>query len=252
MLDAACPGQVFTSPTPDQMMEAAEAVDAGAGVLLIIEDYEGDVMNFGMAAEMAEGVMPVLTNGDVAVEFALHDRPARCRRHAGRREDRRRRGRGRHSAGRPEDVRRPRQRGDAVNGRGADLMHGARRRQTQFRDGDDEMEFGVGIHGEPGRRRDELRPPRDGRGDLRGDLRDLGDGQGRRAAVRQRLRRHAADGALSHVNSARKILRSGRHRRRSLVGNYVTSLDMAGCSLTVTLLDDERRGSGTRRCIRRR
>src|SRR5215216_1772148 len=69
MLDAACPGQVFTSPTPDQMLAAAEAVDGGAGLLLIVKNYEGDVMNFEMAAEMISGpVERVLVNDDVAVE----------------------------------------------------------------------------------------------------------------------------------------------------------------------------------------
>src|SRR6186713_2084012 len=69
MLDAACPGQVFTSPTPDQMQAAAEAVDGGAGVLFIVKNYEGDVMNFDMAREMAGGALDtVVTNDDVAVE----------------------------------------------------------------------------------------------------------------------------------------------------------------------------------------
>src|ERR1700749_1276333 len=68
MLDAACPGQVFTSPTPDQMLAAVEAVDTGAGCLFIVKNYEGDVMNFEMAAEMADGVLQVVTNDDVAVE----------------------------------------------------------------------------------------------------------------------------------------------------------------------------------------
>ena len=72
MLDAACPGQIFTSPTPDQMMEAAEAVNTGAGVLFIVKNYEGDVMNFEMAAEMAEGSLSVVTNDDVAVEDSLY------------------------------------------------------------------------------------------------------------------------------------------------------------------------------------
>src|SRR5437762_14004963 len=73
MLDAACPGQVFTSPTPDQMIEAAEAVDTGAGVLFIIKNYEGDVMNFTMAAEMAgREVASVVTNDDVAVEKSTY------------------------------------------------------------------------------------------------------------------------------------------------------------------------------------
>ncbi|RVA00370.1 dihydroxyacetone kinase subunit DhaK, partial [Mesorhizobium sp. M7A.F.Ca.CA.002.05.1.1] len=68
MLDAACPGQVFTSPTPDQMLAAAEAVDTGGGCLFIVKNYEGDVMNFDMAAEMSEGVQQIVTNDDVAVE----------------------------------------------------------------------------------------------------------------------------------------------------------------------------------------
>ena len=73
MLDAACPGQVFTSPTPDQMLAAAEAVDTGAGVLFIVKNYEGDVMNFEMAAEMAgPASCTVVTNDDVAVEDSLY------------------------------------------------------------------------------------------------------------------------------------------------------------------------------------
>src|SRR6202034_227837 len=73
MLDAACPGQVFTSPTPDQIIEAAEAVDTGAGVLFIVKNYEGDVMNFTMAAEMAgREIATVITNDDVAVEKSTY------------------------------------------------------------------------------------------------------------------------------------------------------------------------------------
>src|ERR1041384_90866 len=73
MLDAACPGQVFTSPTPDQMLEATAEIDTGAGVLLIVKNYEGDIMNFEMAAEMAAGpVARVLVNDDVAVEDSLY------------------------------------------------------------------------------------------------------------------------------------------------------------------------------------
>src|SRR5947207_12447975 len=73
MLDAACPGQIFTSPTPDQMIEAAEAVDSGAGVLFIVKNYEGDLMNFTMAAEMAgREVLSVVTDDDVAVENSTY------------------------------------------------------------------------------------------------------------------------------------------------------------------------------------
>src|SRR5216110_339302 len=73
MLDAACPGQVFTSPTPDQMVAAAAAVDTGSGLLFIVKNYEGDVMNFDMAREMIDGkVAMVTTNDDVAVEGSLY------------------------------------------------------------------------------------------------------------------------------------------------------------------------------------
>jgi dihydroxyacetone kinase-like protein len=76
MLDAACPGQVFTSPTPDQMLAAAQGVNSGAGILFIVKNYEGDVMNFEMAAEMLADmgieVMSVVTNDDVAVEDSLY------------------------------------------------------------------------------------------------------------------------------------------------------------------------------------
>src|SRR5262245_29270329 len=73
MLDAACPGQVFTSPTPDQMLAAAEAVETGAGILFIVKNYEGDVMNFAMAAEMTDGkISTVITDDDVAVETSTY------------------------------------------------------------------------------------------------------------------------------------------------------------------------------------
>ncbi len=108
MLDAACPGQVFTSPTPDQMLAAAEAVDGGAGVLFIVKNYSGDMMNFQMAAEMLDqrqrdGHRQRRRRGR---ELDLHHRPARRRRHADRREDRRRRGRARRRPGGAEGARR--------------------------------------------------------------------------------------------------------------------------------------------------
>ena len=99
MLDAACPGEVFTSPTPDQMQAATEAVDGGAGVVHIVKNYTGDVMNFEMAAELAKGegteVESVLTNDDVAVEDSLYTAGRRGGGHRPRREDLRRSGRGR-------------------------------------------------------------------------------------------------------------------------------------------------------------
>ena len=155
MLDAACPGEVFTSPTPDQMVAAAQAVDGGAGVLFIVKNYSGDVMNFEMAAEMLRG---------------------RARHGA---DQRRRRGRGldlHHRAGaaspapwwsRRSSAPPPRKAPTSLparpwatgstahrlDGRGADQLHRARRRQADLRARRGEMEMGVGIHGEPGRRR---------------------------------------------------------------------------------------------------
>ena len=173
MLDAACPGQVFTSPTPDQMMEAAAEVNTGAGCLFIVKNYEGDVMNFDMAAEMSEGVMQVVTNDDVAVEDSLYTTGRRgvagtlvVEKILGRRS------RGRPGAQGAEGARRQGQSRHPLDGRSADLMHRPCCRQTEFRDR---------------RRRDGIRrrhprrawpPPRKAaarrrhhRGDLRGDSR---------------------------------------------------------------------------------
>jgi phosphoenolpyruvate---glycerone phosphotransferase subunit DhaK len=124
MLDAACPGAVFTSPVPDQMLAATKAVDGGAGVLHIVKNYTGDIMNFELAAELAraEGleVSAVVIADDVAVKDSLYT--------AGRRGDRGRRRPGRHHRPVPEG---PGQR--AVDGHGAHELHGARRRQAHLR-----------------------------------------------------------------------------------------------------------------------
>src|SRR3979490_3394696 len=155
MLGAACPGQVFPSPTPDQMVEAAEAVDTGAGVLFIVKNYEGDVMNFTMAAEMAGRVVAgVVTDDDVAVENSTYT--------TGRRgvagtlivEK---------MVGAAAEIGTPlsaiKALGDDVNRRprsmGVALMRCTvpAAGRPNFTLADDEMEMGVGIHGEPGRRR---------------------------------------------------------------------------------------------------
>ena len=159
MLDAACPGQVFTSPTPDQMVAAVEAVAAGAGTVFIVKNYEGDVMNFDMAREMLGGdIETVLTDDDVAVENSLYTTGRRgvagtlvVEKIAGA------------AAERGADLaavarhRTQGQRGDPLDGRGADVLHGAVGRQADLRHRRDEMEMGVGIHGEPGRRRVKLK-----------------------------------------------------------------------------------------------
>lgn len=244
MLDAACPGQVFTSPTPDQMLEAAAAVDTGAGVLFIVKNYEGDVMNFDMAAEMASGkIEKVVTDDDVAVETSTYSTGRRgvagtliVEKLVGAAAEE---GRG------LADLKAL---GDRVNARTRSMGVAltsctvpAAGKPT-FAIGEDEMEMGVGIHGEPGRRRVKLAPA-DAIADemvaaIAGDLPGSGEalllvnGFGGTPAMELYLMYHAARTRLE----AR-----GFTVARSLVGNYVTSLEMAGCSITVSLLDDEAR-----------
>ncbi|MGE0502200.1 MAG: dihydroxyacetone kinase subunit DhaK [Rhizobiaceae bacterium] len=242
MLDAACPGQVFTSPTPDQMVEAAAAVDTGAGVLFIVKNYEGDVMNFEMAAEMSDGVLQVVTNDDVAVEDSLYTTGRRGV--AGTLVVEKIVGAAAEGGRAIADLKAL---GDRVN-KATRSMGVALTSCTvpaagkpNFEIGDDEMEFGVGIHGEPGRRRDRLAPANAIAeeicaaivGDLgaaaKGDALLFVNGFGGTPSMELYLM----------YNAARAILeKQGVRVARSLVGSYVTSLDMAGCSITVTMLDD--------------
>ncbi|RRI01171.1 dihydroxyacetone kinase subunit DhaK [Mesorhizobium tamadayense] len=243
MLDAACPGQVFTSPTPDQMLAAVQAVDTGAGCLFIVKNYEGDVMNFDMAAEMSEGVLQVVTNDDVAVENSSYTTGRRgvagtlaVEKIVG--------------AAAEQGMALPwlKALGDRVNAATRSMGVAltsctvpAAGRPT-FEIGDTEMEFGVGIHGEPGRRRDALKSAdaiaEEVCAAIAGDLGDRAKGPallfvngfGGTPAMELYLM----------YNSARKIFeKSGVTVTRSLVGSYVTSLDMAGCSITLTMLDEE-------------
>ncbi len=245
MLDAACPGQVFTSPTPDQMLAAAQAVDGGAGILFIVKNYEGDTMNFDMAAEMAGGeVMTVLTNDDVAVESSTYTTGRRgvagtliVEKIVGA------------AAENNVDLAGLKALGDRVNSRtrsmGVALTSctvpeaGA----PTFQISDDEMEMGVGIHGEPGRRRVKLASAdaiaNEMVAAITDDLADKGDalllvnGFGGTPLMELYLM----------YNSARADLeKRGFKVQRSLVGNYVTSLEMAGCSITVSLMDEETLG----------
>ena len=138
MLDAACPGEVFTSPTPDQMLEATKAVDGGAGVLHIVKNYTGDVLNFEMAADLAKGegieVEAVVTNDDVAVAGQpLHRRPPRRRHHGDRREDLRRRRRGGQVARRGRRAVPQGQRPGPQHGHGAHAVHHAGLRRAELR-----------------------------------------------------------------------------------------------------------------------
>lgn len=243
MLDAACPGQVFTSPTPDQMLEAAQAVDTGAGCLFIVKNYEGDVMNFEMAAEMADNVATVITNDDVAVENSSYTTGRRgvagtlvVEKIVGA------------AAEEGRDLAALKVLGEKVNaatrsmGVALTSCTVPAAGKPTFDIGDGEMEFGVGIHGEPGRRRDALKSADAIAGEIVGAIvSDLGD-----AAKGEALLFVNGFGGTPLMelylmyNAARRMLEaSGVTIARSLVGDFVTSLDMAGCSITVTMLDAE-------------
>ncbi|HEX7108113.1 MAG TPA: dihydroxyacetone kinase subunit DhaK [Aestuariivirga sp.] len=242
MLDAACPGQVFTSPTPDQIIAAAEATDSGAGALFIVKNYEGDRMNFAMAREMCRhetGV--VVIDDDVAVENSR--RTTGRRGVAGTMVVTKVVGAAAELGMKLDDLKIL---GNRVNGATRSMGVAltsctvpAAGRPT-FAIGDDEMEMGVGIHGEAGRQRMKLKTADEITeelissitGDLggRGDALLLVNGFGATPAMELYLM----------FNSAKvQLAKHGITARRALVGNYVTSLDMAGCSLTVTLLDHE-------------
>ena len=243
MLDAACPGQIFTSPTPDQMVAAAEAVDTGAGCLFVVKNYEGDVMNFEMAAELAgREVMTVLTNDDVAVEASTWSTGRRgvagtlvVEKIVGAAAE----------AGRGlADLQAL---GTRVNARTRSMGVAltsctvpAAGRPT-FAIGDDEIEMGVGIHGEPGRRRVNLMPADAIAGELMAAiLKDLPQDSSDCLLLVNGLGGTPAMELYLMVNAARRLVEAaGLRVIRYLTGSYVTSLDMAGCSLTVTLLDPE-------------
>lgn len=244
MLDATCPGQVFTSPTPDQMMEAVEAVDTGAGALFIVKNYEGDVMNFDMGAEMATGdVLQVVTNDDIAVEDSTYTTGRRgvagtvvVEKILGA------------AAEEGLGLQALKNLGDAVNGNARSFGVAltsctvpAAGKPT-FELGEQEMEFGVGIHGEPGRRRDALKPADEIAEEIcTAILEDLGPATGTPAL----LFINGFGGTPSMelylmYHAARRIFeRHGVIIARSLVGSYVTSLDMAGCSITLVGMDAE-------------
>jgi dihydroxyacetone kinase-like protein len=244
MLDAACPGQVFTSPTPDQMIAAANAVDGGAGVLFIVKNYEGDVMNFEMAAEMAGvEIATVITDDDVAVETSTYSTGRRGV--AGTMVVEKVLGA---AAEAGADLATLKALGDTVNGRTRSMGVALTSCTVPaagtptFTLADDEMELGVGIHGEPGRRRVKLMPAdgitdemigaivSDFGADAGGPVLLLVNGFGGTPAMELYVMYHAARTRLE---------KAGFTVARSLVGNYVTSLEMAGCSVTVTRLTDE-------------
>ena len=244
MLDAACPGQVFTSPTPDQMLEAMQATESGGGVLLIVKNYEGDVMNFEMAAEMAEcEVATVLTDDDVAVETSTYSTGRRgvagtmiVEKIVGA------------AAETGRDLASLKTLGDRVNqqtrsmGVALTSCTVPAAGSPTFQIGENEMEMGVGIHGEPGRKRVALAEAKDIAAEMIGAIRkDFGD-QTKGNAI---LLVNGFGGTplmelyLMHQCVEKELAGSGITIARSLVGNYVTSLEMAGCSITLSLVDDE-------------
>jgi dihydroxyacetone kinase-like protein len=242
MLDAACPGQVFTSPTPDQMLAAAQAVDGGAGTLFIVKNYSGDMMNFQMAAEMLDREnATVIVNDDVAVENSTYTTGRRgvagtlvVEKVVGA------------AAEQGRNLAALKALGDAVNKATASMGVAltsctvpAAGKPT-FQIGNDEMEMGVGIHGEPGRRRVKLASADEIAAELTGSiLKDLSLKRGQEAL----LLVNGFGGTPTMelylmVAAARKVLDSaGVKVVRHLTGSYVTSLEMAGCSITVTAAD---------------
>jgi dihydroxyacetone kinase-like protein len=244
MLDAACPGEVFTSPVPDQMLAATKAVDGGAGVLHVVKNYTGDVLNFQMAAELASDdgieVVPVVVNDDVAVQDSLYT--------AGRR-----------GVGATVFVEKI---AGALAERGAPLTEVAamaaevneRSRsfgvaltsctipaagKPTFELGDAEIEFGIGIHGEPGRRRAPLAPAAElaaaamdaihADQPLAGDLLVMVNGMGGTPLIELYV-------VYNEVH--KYVTGKGARITRNLVGNYITSLEMQGFSVTVCRLSE--------------
>jgi dihydroxyacetone kinase-like protein len=247
MLDAACPGDVFTSPTPDQMEAATKAVDGGAGVLHIVKNYTGDIMNFEMAAEIAQAggieVEAVVTNDDVAVQDSLYT--------AGRR------GVGitvlaekicGAAAERGDNLKAVADMCRKVNANGRSMgmaltscIVPAAGKPT-FQIGDDEMEIGIGIHGEPGRTRMNMKSAR--------EIVDM-----MAEAIISDLPYKSGDQVIAMVNGMggtplielylvynelnRVCSGKGITIARRLVGNLITSLEMAGCSITLLKADAE-------------
>ena len=243
MLDAACPGHVFTSPTPDQMMLAAESVENGGGVLFIVKNYAGDVMNFEIAGEMLDcPYETVLVSDDVSLSKE-------------------------HSTGRRgvagtlivekivgaaaeagASLAECKTLGDRVNNATASMGVALTSctvpalGKPTFEIGENEVEMGVGIHGERGREPMELNNANEIVEHLV-------------TAIDADLKPQQGQKILLHVNGfgatplmelylvydlAEKLWQQkGVEVVRSLVGNYTTSLDMAGCSITVTLLDEQ-------------
>jgi dihydroxyacetone kinase-like protein len=247
MLDAACPGEVFTSPTPDQMLEATKAVNGGAGVLHVVKNYTGDVMNFDMAADMGKGedieVETVLTNDDVAVEDSLYT--------AGRR------GVGvtvlvekicGAAADDGKSLAQVAELGRKVNANGRSMGMALTpcitpgSGEPSFELAEDEVEIGIGIHGEPGRFRESIGPASQIAERLMTPiLEDLPFSSGDKvlAFVNGMGGTPLLELYVVYAEVAKIAQEHGLSIERNLVGNYITSLEMQGCSITLVKLDDD-------------
>jgi len=247
MLDAACPGEVFTSPTPDQMLDATKAVDGGAGVLHIVKNYTGDVMNFEMAAELAGGetieVEAVVIDDDVAVQDSLYTAGRRgvgttvlAEKICGAAAEE-----GRNLSEVAELCRKVNANGRSMGMALTSCIVPAAGKPT-FELGDDEMEIGIGIHGEPGRERMKLAPAAEIVEKLTVPIvEDLPFEQGDQvlAFVNGMGGTPLIELYIVYNDLNRFLGERGITITRNLIGPYITSLEMAGCSITLLKLDDE-------------
>ena len=243
MLDAACAGEVFTSPVPDQMLAATRLVDGGAGVLYIVKNYTGDIMNFEMAGELADhvDVATVVTNDDVAVEDSLYTAGRRgvgvtvlVEKIAGAAAEE-----GRNLAEVAAVATKVNDRGRSMGLALTSCTVPAAGRPT-FDLPEDEMELGVGIHGEPGRRRVPLASAHDAAAMLVDPvLAEIQPEQGVLAFVNGLGATPLLELYLMFGEVNALLAKHGVPVVRSLVGNYITSLDMAGCSVTLLAVDNE-------------
>lgn len=247
MLDAACAGEVFTSPTPDQVLEATKNVDGGAGVLHVIKNYTGDVMNFEMAAELVSdesgvAVETVVTNDDVAVQDSLFTAGRRgvgvtlfVEKLAGAAAES-----GRDLASVASLARRVNESGRSMGVALTSCTVPAAGRPT-FDLPEDQMEIGVGIHGEPGRERVALASAAEiAQRLVEPILADLDFTTSDTIVMLNGMGGSPLLELYLMYGEVKKILdQAGVRIARNLVGNYVTSLDMAGCSVTILKADDE-------------
>jgi phosphoenolpyruvate---glycerone phosphotransferase subunit DhaK len=247
MLDAACPGEVFTSPTPDQMLDATKAVDGGAGVLHIVKNYTGDVMNFEMAADLAGGenieVEAVVIDDDVAVQDSLYTAGRRgvgttvlAEKICGAAAEE-----GRSLSEVAELCRKVNANGRSMGMALTSCIVPAAGNPT-FELGDDEMEIGIGIHGEPGRERVKLAPAEEIVERLASPIvEDLPFEQGDQvlAFVNGMGGSPLIELYVVYSDLSKFLGERGITIARNLIGPYITSLEMAGCSITLLKLDDD-------------